>query len=155
MAVLHPRISKGEGLMRAPYLSFSAPVAAIALLAFWLGHPDEQYAISSALQLFSALLIGHVVADYPLQGDFLSRAKNRFMPIPGVPWYQALGAHVLIQGGAVWLITGIWWLGMLELVCHALIDDTKCRSGISFNVDQTLHVLCKAVWTCIAIAALA
>lgn len=142
-------------MTRSLFLSFSAPIAAVVLLAFWIGHPAEQYAISSTLQLFAALLIGHVIADYPLQGDFLSRAKNRFSPLPGVPWYQAIGAHVLIQGGAVWLITGVWWLGALELVCHAAIDDTKCRGAIGFDTDQALHILCKAAWACIAIAVLA
>ena len=140
--------------MRAVFLSFSAPIAALALLAFWIGHPVEHYVISSTIQLFAALIIGHVVADYPLQGDFLSRAKNRFNPIPGVPWYQALGAHTVIQGGAVWLITGIWWLGAIELVCHAVIDDTKCRGVIGFNTDQAIHILCKGIWACIAIAIL-
>jgi hypothetical protein len=141
--------------MRSLAASFSAPVAAIALLSFWIGHPADQYVISSTLQLFAALIIGHVIADYPLQGDFLSRAKNRSNPLSGVPWYQALGAHALIQGGAVWLITGVWWLGALELVCHAVIDDTKCRGTIGFNFDQILHILCKALWACIAIAVLA
>lgn len=141
--------------MRPFYLSMSAPVVAVAIFAFWLSHPADHYAIGSTLQLFAALLIGHVVADYPLQGDFLSRAKNRFNPQPGVPWYQALGAHVLIQAGVVWLITGIWWLGALELLCHAVIDDTKCRGAIGFDTDQILHVLCKAIWACIAIAVLA
>lgn len=140
--------------MRPPLLSLSVPFAAIALLAFWLGHPADQYAISSGLQLFAALIIGHVIADYPLQGDFLSRAKNRFNPIPGVPWYQALGAHAAIQGAAAWLITGIWWLGALEFICHAVIDSTKCRGAIAFNADQTLHALCKALWACVAIGVL-
>ena len=140
--------------MRSLYLSISAPFVASALLAFWLMHPDARYGISAALQLFAALIIGHVIADYPLQGDFLSRAKNRFNAIPGVPWYQALGAHALIHGGAVWLMTGLWWLGAIEVICHAVIDDTKCRGAIGFNADQTLHVLCKALWACIAIAAL-
>lgn len=41
-----------------------------------------------------ALMIGlHMLADYPLQGDFLAKAKNRRVPVPGVPWWQALGAH--------------------------------------------------------------
>lgn len=37
--------------------------------------------------LFAALVAGHALADYPLQGDFLARAKNRAAPIPGVPWF--------------------------------------------------------------------
>ena len=32
------------------------------------------------------LMVGHALADYPLQGDFLAKAKNRTAPIPGVPW---------------------------------------------------------------------
>lgn len=41
--------------------------------------------------MLTALIAGHFLCDYPLQGDFLSKAKNRVNPIPGVPWYQASG----------------------------------------------------------------
>jgi len=96
------------------------------------------------------LLAGHALADYPLQGDFLAKAKNRAMPIPGVPFYQALGAHALIHGGVVAIVTGVWWLGLLEVIAHALIDDAKCTGKIGFNGDQFLHVLCKVCWAWIA-----
>ena len=43
----------------------------------------------AVLTIFAMMVVGHVLADYPLQGDFLSRAKNRFSPIVGVPWYNA------------------------------------------------------------------
>jgi hypothetical protein len=92
------------------------------------------------------------LADYPLQGDFLAKAKNRTMPIPGVPFYQALGAHALIHGGAVSVITGIWWLGLLEAAYHAMIDDAKCTGKIGFNTDQALHVACKIIWTLVALS---
>jgi hypothetical protein len=98
---------------------------------------------------FFALLIGHALADYPLQGDFLARAKNASNPVPGVPWYQALGAHALIHGGAVWLVTGVWWLGAMEVVVHALIDHAKCTGRITFNIDQGLHVVCKGAYVLI------
>lgn len=97
-------------------------------------------------QLFFALLVGHALADYPLQGDFLARAKNRKQPIPGVPWWQALTAHAAIHGGAVWLVTGRIELALAELACHWLIDSAKCEGRISFNTDQALHILCKVVW---------
>lgn len=97
-------------------------------------------------ETFLFLLAGHALADYPLQGDFLAKAKNRAAPIPGVPFYQALGAHALIHGGFVALITGIWWLGVLEVVAHAVIDDAKCTGKIGFNADQLAHLLCKVVW---------
>lgn len=96
------------------------------------------------------LLVGHALADYPLQGDFLSKAKNRAMPIPGVPWWQALGAHATIHGGVVGLVTGTWWLGVAEAVVHAITDDAKCKGRISFNQDQAIHIACKVAWVLIA-----
>lgn len=102
------------------------------------------------MSLFFALLIGHALADYPLQGDFLARAKNHRAPIPGVPWYQALGAHALIHAGMVWAITGFWWMGVMEFAAHALIDYAKCDGKIGFNADQFAHVLCKLSYVLIA-----
>lgn len=96
------------------------------------------------------MIVAHAVCDYPLQGDFLSRAKNRFAPLPGVPWYQAMGAHVVIHGGAVALLTGVWWLGVLEIVAHAVIDDRKCAGRLTFNQDQFLHIVCKFSWAMLA-----
>lgn len=98
------------------------------------------------VEMFGALMVAHALADYPLQGDFLARAKNRTAPIPGVPWWQALGAHALIHGGAVGLITGVWWLGLAEALSHAAIDDMKCRGRIDFNSDQLAHAACKGIW---------
>lgn len=102
------------------------------------------------VEMFGALMVAHALADYPLQGDFLARAKNRTAPIPGVPWQQALGAHALIHGGAVAYVTGLWWLGAAETIAHALIDDAKCRGRIGFNGDQALHANCKLLWVGLA-----
>jgi Protein of unknown function (DUF3307) len=97
--------------------------------------------------MLSIALVGaHCLADYPLQGDFLSKAKNRMAPIPGVPWQQALGAHVTIQGAFVAMLTGVWWLFFLEATIHWFTDDAKCRGRISFNQDQAIHLACKAAW---------
>lgn len=101
------------------------------------------------LELSFALPIAHAICDYPLQGDFLARAKNHKQPIPGVPFYQALCAHALMHGGAVWLLTGFWWLGVMEIAAHALIDYAKCDGRIGFNVDQGLHVVCKGAYVLI------
>ena len=100
----------------------------------------------NAVEIFALLIAGHALADYPLQGDFLSRAKNRASPLPGVPWYQALGAHAIIHGAVVGVITGSIFLAVFETVAHALIDDAKCTGKIGFNADQALHVACKFVW---------
>lgn len=109
------------------------------------------------LIIFAALVVGHFLADYPLQGDFLARAKNRFAPIPGVPWYQALAAHSIIHGGMVAVILAVFGvpaiiafvLGLSESCIHALIDDTKCRGDIDFDFDQILHLSFKAAWALI------
>ena len=100
-------------------------------------------------KLLALLVFAHALADYPLQGDFLSRAKNRAAPIPGVPWYQAMGAHVVMHGALVWLITGIWWLGVAELVIHFATDDAKCRGKLTFNQDQAIHLVCKVSWAAV------
>jgi len=110
--------------------------------------------------MWFALVIGHALADYPLQGEFISVAKNRHAdtkylfggknPPPGL-WVQILGAHALIHAGTVWLITGSVALAAIEAALHWIIDFAKCESWTTFSLDQVLHVLCKAGYA-IAIA---
>ena len=101
--------------------------------------------------IFALLIVGHALADYPLQGDFLAKGKNRTAPIPGIPWQHPLAAHSVIHGGFVGIITGSIWLGLAESVAHWFIDDAKCRGHISYNVDQGAHVACKVLWAFIAV----
>jgi Protein of unknown function (DUF3307) len=103
----------------------------------------------SAVNLFWLLLVGHAIADYPLQGDFLSRGKNHKNPIPGVPWYQCLAAHSIIHSGSVFLLTGGMALAFAEFFAHCLIDYNKCAGRYGFNVDQALHIACKVAWVII------
>lgn len=95
------------------------------------------------VSLLQFLLLAHYLADYPLQGDFLSKAKNPSAPIPGVPWYQAMFAHAMIHSGFVFLITSSIWIAMFEVVVHFIIDYLKCKGKLSFNMDQLLHIVCK------------
>lgn len=97
------------------------------------------------------LLVAHALADYPLQGDFLSKAKNEKAPIPGVPWWQAMTAHCLIHAGAVYLITGSMILAGLEFIVHFLTDRAKCFGWIGFNDDQAIHVACKVLWAVVVV----
>jgi hypothetical protein len=92
------------------------------------------------------LLVGHAVADYPLQGDFLARAKNHRQPLPGVPWQICLVAHALIHAGAVMAITHNLILALSELSCHIVIDFCKSEGWYGFAADQALHVVCKILW---------
>ena len=96
--------------------------------------------------MLALLIFAHFLADYPLQGDFLARGKNRTTPIAGVPWYHPMAAHSVIHGGFVGVITGSVWLGVAETVIHALTDDAKCRGHISYTADQAIHIGCKIVW---------
>jgi len=91
------------------------------------------------------LLVAHAVCDYPLQGDFMAKAKNLTAPIPGVPWWIVMAAHCLIHAGGVVLVTGSLMLGCFEFVWHFGIDVAKCRGRLSFAEDQGLHVLCKVL----------
>lgn len=108
--------------------------------------------------LFFKLLIGHALADYPLQGDAMAKGKNRHNPPYGIPpgqkpvavWTHYLTAHALIHGGFVWAITGSPALGLVECVLHWIIDFAKCENWTNPHQDQFLHIACKAVYACIA-----
>jgi hypothetical protein len=106
-------------------------------------------------KLVFALLIGHMVADYPLQGVFLATAKNRRADaavlfgekqVPRGLWIHALSAHSMIHGGVVWLLTGSVVLGLAETVLHWVIDYIRCEGWIGYTTDQMLHFSCKIVY---------
>jgi hypothetical protein len=89
------------------------------------------------------LMVGHAVADYPLQGEFLARAKNRNTEVGKIHWPYALTAHGLIHGGAVAWVTGSVGLGICETMIHFLTDFWKCEGKLTLKQDQAIHVGCK------------
>ena len=99
------------------------------------------------------LIFAHFLADYPLQGDFLAKGKNRTAPIAGIPFWHPLTAHAVIHGGLVGLITGSLLLALAETVIHWLTDDAKCRGLIGYNADQAIHIACKVAWALISTGA--
>jgi len=108
-----------------------------------------------ALLLLFAFLIGHAIADFPLQGEFLSRGKNRHMPPPPLAdggsspkrlWIYLMSAHALTHAGFVWIISGSALLGFAEFVIHWIIDALKCERRTDFEADQWLHIITKAVY---------
>ncbi len=106
------------------------------------------------LLVFYALLIGHALCDYPLQGDATAKGKNRHSPPYGIPqgqkpvavWFHYLTAHALIHSGAVWIITLSPWCALGEFVAHWLIDFLKCENVTNPHTDQLLHIACKVLW---------
>ncbi len=110
---------------------------------------------ASALVMLFALTIGHAFADFPLQGDFLSRGKNRNSPpvqladgkrAPENLWAYLMSAHCLIHAGFVWIITGSVVLALAEFFLHLSIDVAKCEGRTSFITDQWLHILTKVAY---------
>ena len=97
--------------------------------------------VASILMLFLMLLGAHWVCDYPLQGDFLAKAK-----FEGPLRLYHLVAHAGIQGAAVALVTGNVWLGLAEWAAHTVIDELKVKGKTTFATDQALHIVCKALW---------
>lgn len=104
--------------------------------------------MESILMLAVLLLGAHWVCDYPLQGDFLATAKQK-----GPLRFYHLWAHAGIHGASVALVTGNVWLGLAEWLAHTVIDELKVRGRSTFALDQTLHIVCKAVWLLIAVGA--
>ncbi len=107
----------------------------------------------AGLQIFFALLIAHALFDYPLQGDFLSRNKNRHYKdennnVKGL-WIHCLTSHSILHAGSVWLITGSFIIGIMEFALHWIIDFLKCEGITNFHIDQFLHVLCRILYVII------
>ena len=107
----------------------------------------------SALQMFFALAIGHALADFPLQGEYLALGKNRrYLENLGDPmrppeiWISCMGAHCLIHAGAVWAVTGSALLGAVDLVLHWTLDVSKCAGRTNYTQDQIMHLVCKALY---------
>lgn len=98
------------------------------------------------IALFIKLLFGHAVMDFPMQGDFMSRAKNHTHPLQGVPYGWPLFFHALMHGVTVAYFTHSMILGWLEAGVHVVLDYRKCEGSITFHEDQQLHVLCKVMW---------
>lgn len=99
------------------------------------------------------MLAGHAVADGPaLQPGTLSQGKRA--PAWADRW-RALLIHGFTHGGAVALATGIWWLGVAEVIMHIAIDRQKCAGRLTMIEDQISHGLCKVLWACVATLILA
>ena len=105
--------------------------------------------------LFFLLCVSHALCDFAFQNDYITRQKRRILAdgTHNDHWGWVLGAHALIHGGGVYFVTGHMLLpAVLETVCHAAIDFHKCEGRLTYNQDQTLHILCKAFWVFIAIS---
>lgn len=101
--------------------------------------------------VLASLFFFHFLFDYPLQGDYMARAKNPVDPVNHVPWTHVMSAHAFLHAGGVYMVLGIWWLAVLEFAAHFVIDYMKCRGELTYSQDQYAHLLCKVVWVALAI----
>ena len=116
--------------------------------------PEPGGDIQAAAVLFFALLCGHMLGDFPLQGNFLAIGKDRHQDLekftgikwPRSIWLYCLTAHSMIHSGIVWLITGSTTFALAECLLHWVIDLIKGERITNFYGDQSLHVLCKIVY---------
>jgi Protein of unknown function (DUF3307) len=107
-----------------------------------------------SLTPFESGLIAHLVADWIFQNDWMARNKMSLR-------HPASWTHAAIQGLCLGLALG-WLAGLVLGVAHLLIDTRvflvwwmrsfkKCHqapdaSSIATWLDQTLHILCLALW---------
>lgn len=92
------------------------------------------------------LIATHFLCDYPLQGDFIGKFKNRHISGCPVPWWHLMIAHSFIHGLGVAIVTGSLTFALIETVLHFFIDIAKCEGVTDINIDQFLHILCKLTY---------
>ena len=105
------------------------------------------------IKLFE-LLVGHALADFGLQSEWMSKNKNRNRRPDYVPegqkytptWFYVLSAHALIHGGMVYLITGNPLLGLIETAIHWAADFAKCENWTNPHIDQAIHITAKIAY---------
>ncbi|MER2008610.1 MAG: DUF3307 domain-containing protein [Psychrobacillus sp.] len=103
----------------------------------------------SILSMFLLLMFAHLVADYPLQGDFLANTKGKNM--------ISLVSHAGIWTGCICIMS--WAIGLpitpLDVLwlfaTHAIADYMKAKPvgfykklnplGKGLLIDQLFHVL--------------
>jgi hypothetical protein len=96
------------------------------------------------MENFLWLTLGHYVADYPLQGDFLAQTKCKY--------FYSLLAHSIIYGLTMALtlkLLGVFaiWKAVVLVVSHILIDYKKASAKNKdkaltsyLYIDQALHI---------------
>lgn len=95
--------------------------------------------ILGILTNFMLLMLVHYLADYPLQGEYLAKGKNRFDPNNKDIWFHCLFAHSMIHALLVFAVTGSYIAFIYQAVTHFWIDYDKCKGELTYTQDQLLH----------------
>lgn len=97
----------------------------------------------------AALVAGHFLADFSLQGDTMALEKNPNSTTSlqvAVPWFYWMTAHCLVHAAIVAAVTGSLAFGAIEFVAHFFLDYSKCQRRISIHTDQAGHLITKAIF---------
>ncbi len=105
----------------------------------------------SIFEMCMYLIAAHFLADFPLQGPFMSEAKNPQNPTHREYWAWVMIGHGSIHAAFVLLITGSWLFAIIEWIVHVIIDLAKCDQAISFSRDQFLHLACKVIYVLVLV----
>ena len=114
------------------------------------------------LNLFILLFL-HALADFTLQTDVMAKGKNRKSEVKNYDhwvnilnrdpklfkkcWFYWLTAHALIHGGIIALIfPEFWYLGLIEVIIHFIIDFMKCQNKLNPHQDQFLHFIFRIMY---------
>lgn len=120
------------------------------------------------MDMFSWLLLGHLLGDWLLQNDWMARGKRQgLITLAGMTHFLTYTAMILIM---VWLchqgnldLNLALALGIIVFVSHWLIDATNLvqvwmrfygqsdREMVRIMVDQTLHLLTLGLLTVIPV----
>ena len=96
------------------------------------------------IKTFFLLLCAHALTDTALQTPWMAMNKH---PSSSPLWPYALTSHGLINGLGVYMVTNSVTLGIAETILHGLIDLGKCQGLYGLKMDQSLHLICKLLWT--------
>lgn len=99
----------------------------------------------SFIEVILWIILGHYIADYPLQGDFLAQTKGKY--------FYSLLAHSIIYGLSIALVfklLGLFaiWKAFVLVVIHIIIDYKKATAknkdkalASYLYIDQGLHLI--------------
>lgn len=99
---------------------------------------------------FIYLLAAHYLADYPLQGDFIAREKNKKRAQLNASTY-VLYLHCFVHAFLVFVITESWLAFFIMFFSHYLIDLAKNNDVIDFMTDQALHIVVLVMLACLVV----
>lgn len=62
-------------------------------------------------------------------------------------WFYWMSAHALIHGGIIALVfPEFWYLGLIEVIIHFIIDFMKCQNKLNPHQDQFLHFIFRIMY---------